>query len=136
MGTVADGFPRLKAEREPVEKTAAQLMGKRNRDAGLRFQRKARKAVEQLTRTVAARFRGQLGNEEAWHGLPWRVECKYGLTNHPVVTAYEKARAQSDQNHAIGDPRPFVFLCGTARSRLLAVIEVESDLVAVAESIG
>ena len=129
------GFPRLKVDRVAEEKTPQQRMGKRNRDAGMRFQRKARKVVEKLTNTIAARFRGQLGNEEAWHGLPWRIECKYGLTNHPVVTLYEKARAQSEQNHAIGDPRPFVFVCGTARSKILAVVELERDLLAVAESL-
>src|SRR4051812_12501565 len=113
MTALPEGFPRLKAEVEVIEKTPQQQMGKRNRDAGMRFQRKARKVVEHITKTVAARFRGSLGNEESWHGLPWRIECKYGLKNHPVVTLYELARAQSEANHAIGDPRPFVFVCGT-----------------------
>lgn len=135
MTSVEPGFPRLKPEVVVVEKTPMQRQGKRNRDAGMRFQRKARKAVEKLTKTVASRFRGQLGNEESWFGLPWRIECKYGLTNHPVVTLYEKARAQSEQNHAIGDGRPFVFVCGTARSRILAVVELEQDLLLVADSL-
>lgn len=133
---VPEGFPKLRDIVEPIERTVAQKRGKRNREAGQRFQRKARKIIERITGTLAARFVGQLGNEESWSGLPWRVECKYGLTNHPVVTWYENARAQAEANHAIGDPRPFVFVCGTARSKVLAVIELECDLAAVAESIA
>lgn len=135
MTALPEGFPRLKDEVVVIEKTAMQKMGKRNRDAGMRFQRKGRKIIEKLVGKLASRFRGQLGNEESWHGLPWRVECKYGLTNHPVVTLYEKARAQSEQNHAFGDARPFVFVCGTSRSKVLAVIEMEHDLALVAETI-
>jgi hypothetical protein len=133
---IADGFPKLRDIDEPPERTVAQKRGKRNNEAGKRFQRKARKVIERLTGKSAARFLGQLGNEESWHGLPWRVECKYGLTNHPVVTWYENARTQAEANHAIGDPRPFVFVCGTARSKVLAVIELEHDLPAVADSLA
>lgn len=127
MTALPDGFPRLKDEKPVVERTEAQARGSRNRNAGMRFQRKARKIIERLCGVIAARFRGQLGNEESWHGLPWRVECKYGLKNHPVVTAYVNAREQSERNHAVGDPRPFVFVCGTAYGPTLAVIELEND---------
>ena len=134
--TLEPGFPRFKDPLpEVAPRTAQQAQGARNRAAGMRFQLKARKLLQALFGVLAARFRGQTGNEESWYGFPVRVECKYGLKNHPVVTLYEKARAQSDANHAIGDPRPFIFVCGTARSRVLVVVELEHDLPLVAASI-
>ena len=93
---------------EKPERTPMQKMGARNRNSGMRHQRNVRKEIEKMTGTIAARFVGQLGNEEAWHGLPWRIEVKSGNQSLPAVTAYEKMRAQSEANHAQGDPRPFV----------------------------
>ena len=73
-------------------------------------QRAARKALEAVTGAEAARFVGQLGNEEAWHGLPLRVEVKSGGTAKPVWTKYRAAEAQSHASKAVGDMRPFCFV--------------------------
>lgn len=81
--------------------------GARNRRSGMRKQREARKALELVTGAEAARFVGQLGNEEAWHGLPLRLEVKSGLAAKVVATKYLLCEEQSEGNHAIGDPRPF-----------------------------
>lgn len=126
-----DVTPNFKAEKpEPDEKSVAQKRGARNRRSGMRAQREARKQVEGLTGTQAAKFAGQLGNEEAWHGLPWRIEVKSGAITAPAVSAYKKAKAQSDQNHAQGDPRPFVQIVRLQNHKPLAIIALE-DLPAV-----
>jgi hypothetical protein len=84
--------------------------GARNRRSGMAKQRQARKALEAVTGTHAARFAGQLGNEESWSGLPLRVEVKSGAQVGPIWTRYSSAEEQAEQNHAIGDPRPFVMV--------------------------
>ncbi len=84
--------------------------GARNRRSGMRKQREARKALEAVTGKDAARFVGQLGNEESWSGLPLRVEVKSGAVAGPVWTKYAAAEAQSAASKAIGDVRPFVFV--------------------------
>ncbi len=126
-----DVTPNFKPEKPaPPVKTPKQTLGARNRNSGMRMQREARKRVEQLTGTQAARFVGQLGNEEAWHGLPWRVEVKSGKQVQPAVSSYLKAKAQSDVNHAQGDPRPFVHIIKLQRQPAVAVIALD-DLPAV-----
>lgn len=82
--------------------------GARNRRSGMRKQREARKAIERATGTQAARFKGQLGNEEGWAGLPFRVEVKSGGQAKPVQTFHDRCAIQSAQNKAIGDTRPFL----------------------------
>lgn len=82
--------------------------GARSRRSGMVKQRDARKALEAVTGKRSARFVGQLGAEESWHGLPLRVEVKSGLAAKVVATKFLLAEAQSDTNHAIGDPRPFI----------------------------
>jgi len=115
---------------EKPERTAAQKQGSRNRRSGMRVQREARKAIEKLTGTKAAQFAGQLGNEEAWHGLPWRVEVKSGKQTQAAVTSFLNAKRQSDVNHAVGDPRPFVHIIKLQRCPAVAVIALD-DLPAV-----
>ncbi len=100
-----------KADEACTRKTpCASCRGARNRRSGMRKQREARKALEAVTGKEAARFAGQLGNEEAWHGLPLRVEVKSGAIAGPVWTKYAAAEAQSNVSKAIGDVRPFVFV--------------------------
>ena len=121
MTEVPDGFPRLdKATRpwtcrrgEPsCTRTAPcrSCLGKRNRRKGMTKQRAARKVLESTFGAVAARFVGQLGNEEAWSGLPVRVEVKSGAQVGPIATRYVAAAEQSDASKAIGDTRPFVMV--------------------------
>ncbi len=130
MTAVPEGFPRLKGKPDPHPKTVAQKRGAANRRAGKLQQREARKTVEKLTGTPAARFTGQLGNEESWHHLPWRVEVKSGKQVQAAVTSYLRAKAQSDANHALGDPRPFVHIIKLQRQPAVAVIALD-DLPAV-----
>lgn len=117
------GFPRLDKQTRPWQcrkgdesclRTAPcnACRGARNRRSGMRKQREARKALEALTGAEAARFSGQLGNEESWTGLGIRVEVKSGAVAGPVWTKYAAAEAQSAASKAIGDVRPFVFVCG------------------------
>lgn len=101
----------------------------------MRKQREARKALEALTGAEAARFAGQLGNEEAWSGLPLRVEVKSGAIAGPVWTKYAAAEAQAAQSKAIGDVRPFVFIAmGTRTSDGLMVCRL-SELARVVEAL-
>ena len=101
----------------------------------MRKQREARKALEALTGAQAARFAGQLGNEEAWSGLPLRIEVKSGAIAGPVWTKYAAAEAQSNASKAIGDTRPFVFVAmGQRTSDGLMVCRL-SELARVVEAL-
>lgn len=97
--------------------------GARNRRSGMRKQREARKAIERATGTQAARFKGQLGNEEAWAGLPFRVEVKSGGVAKPVQTFHDRCAEQSAQNKAIGDTRPFLAVAMPTGGRMLWVVD-------------
>jgi hypothetical protein len=98
-------------------------------------QREARKALEAVTGTQSARFVGQLGNEESWHGLPLRVEVKSGAQVGPIWTRYAAAEAQAETNHAIGDPRPFILVAmGQRTSDGLVVVRL-SQLARFAEAL-
>lgn len=88
----------------------AACRGARNRRSGMRKQREARKALEVVTGTQAARFSGQLGNEESWSGLPLRVEVKSGAQCGPIWTRYAAAEIQAEANNAIGNTKPFVLV--------------------------
>jgi len=46
--------------------------------------------------------------EEAWRD-PFRWEVKSGAQVRAVLTAYRRAREQSEQSRPMGDPRPFAF---------------------------
>jgi hypothetical protein len=144
MPETAPGFPRekrpWKCRRDLEDCTRAQpcpsCRGARNRRSGMRKQREARKALEQTSGTIAARFVGQLGAEESWHGLPVRVEVKSGAAAKVVQTKYRLAREQSDASKAIGDCRPFLFVAmppGTTDG--LAVIAL-SELSALLEALS
>lgn len=76
--------------------------GSRNRRNGLNAQRDFARTAG----IVRASFRGSNGNEEAW-GDPLRWEHKAGAQVRAVVTAYLKARKQSEASRAHGDHRPF-----------------------------
>ena len=146
MSAVAEGFPKLDKATRPWAcrkddpactrtKPCKACQGARNRRSGMRKQREARKALEAVTGAEAARFVGQLGNEEAWHGLPLRVEVKSGAIASPVWTKYAAAEAQSAQSKAIGDSRPFVFIAmGTRTSDGLLVCRL-SELNRVVEAL-
>lgn len=84
--------------------------GRRSRRSGMTKQREARKALEIVTGTQAARFSGQLGNEEGWSGLPLRVEVKSGAQCGPIWTRYAAAEIQAEANNAIGNTKPFVLV--------------------------
>jgi len=99
-------------------------------------QRAARKALEALSGSEAARFVGQLGNEEAWSGLPVRVEVKSGAQVGPVWTRFLAAEIQAHQSKAVGDLRPFVFVAmGRGTTDGLVVVRL-SELEAVLSSLG
>lgn len=118
---LAPGFPKLEKQTRPWKcrkedeactrsKPCNSCRGARSRRSGMKKQREARKAFEVLTGVDAARFAGQLGNEEAWTGLPIRVEVKSGSQVGPVWTKYALAETQAEAARAIGDARPFVFV--------------------------
>jgi hypothetical protein len=133
---VPEGFPRLDKQTRPWnckkgvttctrEAPCSSCRGRRNRQSGMRKQRDARKALEQLTGAEAARFVGQLGNEESWAGLPLRVEVKSGAQVSPIWTRYAAAEAQSENNRALGDVKPFVMVAmGTRTSDGLVVFRL------------
>lgn len=140
------GFPKVKGETRPWTcrkddeactrtKPCNTCRGARNRRSGMRKQREARKSLEALTGVQAAQFAGQLGNEEAWSGLPLRVEVKSGAVAGPVWTKYAAAEAQAAQSKAIGDVRPFVFIAmGQRTSDGLMVCRL-SELARVVEAL-
>lgn len=100
----------------------------------MRKQREARKALEAVTGTQAARFATLTGNEENWR-LPVRVEVKSGAQCSPVWTKYAAAEAQSNESKAQGDPRPFVgIFMGTRTSDGLLVCRL-SELGRVVEAL-
>lgn len=115
------GFPKLEKQTRPWKcrkgndactraKPCPSCRGARNRRSGMTKQRAARKALEALTGAEAARFVGQLGNEEAWSGLPLRVEVKSGAQVGPIWTRYRAAEDQSEASRARGDSAPFVMV--------------------------
>lgn len=127
MTAVPEGFPKVKGETRPWQcrkgdesclRTAPcnACRGARNRRSGMRKQREARKALEALTGAEAARFVGQLGNEEAWSGLPLRVEVKSGAQVNPIWTRYAAAEAQSEATRSIGDTAPFCMVAMGTRT--------------------
>lgn len=83
--------------------------GARSRRSGMRKQREARKALEALTGAEAAKFVGQLGNEELW-GLGVRVEAKSGAQVGPIATRFLAAERQSAASKRIGDSRAFAMV--------------------------
>jgi hypothetical protein len=148
VSALPEGFPRSKADtagrvwkcRKDDEactrtKPCPSCRGARNRRSGMRKQREARKALENLTGAEAARFVGQLGNEEAWSGLPLRVEVKSGAIAGPVWTKYAAAEAQAAQSKAIGDTRPFVFVAMGQRTTDGLVVCRLSELGRVVEAL-
>jgi NADH dehydrogenase/NADH:ubiquinone oxidoreductase subunit G len=143
---VPEGFPKVKGETRPWEckkadetctrsKPCASCRGARNRRSGMRKQREARKALERVTGAEAARFAGQLGNEEAWSGLPLRVEVKSGAQVGPIWTRYAAAENQANASKAIGDARPFVMVAmGQKTSDGLALVRL-SELARFVEAV-
>lgn len=122
-----EGFPKLDKATRPwncIGDDAAcskaqpcrRCLGKRSRRRGMDKQRSARKALEALSATDAAKFMGQLGNEESWSGLPLRVEVKSGAQCNPIWTKYAAAEAQSENSRAIGDAKPFVMVAMGTRT--------------------
>lgn len=121
MSDLPEGFPRLdkqtrlwtcKKDDEACtrQKPCRSCLGARNRRKGMRKQREARKTLEKTFQAEAAKFIGQLGNEESWSGLPVRVECKAGAQVRPVWTRFIVAEEQSQRSRAIGDNRPFLMV--------------------------
>lgn len=121
MTSVPEGFPKLDKQTRPwacrygrddCTRTAPcrGCLNRRNRAKGMRKQREARKALERVTGAEAARFLGQLGNEEAWVGLPFRAEVKSGQQVGPMATRFLSCEAQARLNKAVGDARPFVMV--------------------------
>jgi hypothetical protein len=102
-----------------------QCLGATSAKKGRRFQSEVLKRVEILTDSIANRFKSARGHEENWNGLPWRIECKYGAQVSPAVTAYEKARAQSDAAHGTGDTRPFVNVVSKANSPIIVQVAID-----------
>jgi hypothetical protein len=121
MTDLPEGFPRLdkqtrqwtcKKDDEACtrQQPCASCLGARNRRKGMRKQREARKTLETTFQAEAAKFIGQLGNEEAWHGLPIRVEVKSGAQVRPIWTRFIVAEEQSQRSRAIGDNKPFLMV--------------------------
>lgn len=114
------GFPRLEKQTRPWsckkddetctrQKPCNSCRGARSRRSGMRKQREARKALEALTGAEAARFAGQLGNEESW-ALGVRVEAKSGAQVGPIATRFLAAEKQSAGSKATGDTRAFAMV--------------------------
>ena len=146
MTTVPEGFPKLDKQTRPWTcrrntptctrtKPCPSCRGARNRRAGMRKQREARKQLEQITGTFAARFAGQLGNEEAWSGLPVRVEVKSGAQTKPAATRFLAAEQQSELSRPHGDTRPFVCVLSPPNWTDPLVIVRMSNLSAVAAAV-
>lgn len=145
MSDVPDGFPKFEKQTRPWvckkddqactrQKPCRSCLGARSRRKGMRKQREARKDLEQTFQAEAAKFVGQLGNEEAWHGLPVRVEVKAGAQVRPIWTRYIVCEEQAQRSRAIGDNRPFVMVAmADHTSDGLAVIRL-SDLTRVLEA--
>ncbi len=121
MTDLPEGFPRLDKQTRPWtckkddeactrQQPCRSCLGARNRRKGMRKQRMARKTLENTFQAEAAKFIGQLGNEEAWHGLPVRSEIKAGAQVRPIWTRFIVAEEQSQRSRAIGDLRPFVMV--------------------------
>ena len=120
MTDVPEGFPKPKDSRPWTckkddetctrQKPCRSCLGARNRRKGMRKQRQARKDLEKTFQAEAAKFIGQLGNEEAWHGLPVRAEVKAGAQVRPIWTRYIVAEEQAQRSRAIGDNRPFLMV--------------------------
>lgn len=146
MTEVPPGFPKVKGSERPWAckyenenctrtKPCNRCRGARNRRSGMRKQREARKALERVTGAQAARFMGQLGNEEAWTGLPVIAEVKSGQVAQPVWTKFAAAEAQALANKAVGDIRPVVAIfMGTRTSDGLLVCRL-SQLDRVVEAL-
>lgn len=109
--------------------------GARNRRSGLRKQREARKALETVTGAQAARFSGQLADEERWSGLPLRVEVKSGAQCGPIWTRYAAAEIQAEANNAIGNTKPFVLVAMGQRTTDGLVVCRLSQLSRVVEAL-
>lgn len=121
MSDLPEGFPRLDKQTRPWtckkddqtctrQQPCRSCLGARNRRKGMRKQREARKTLEKVFDAEAAKFIGQLGNEEAWTGLAVRVEVKSGAQVRPVWTRFIVAEEQSQRSRAIGDNRPFLMV--------------------------
>lgn len=109
--------------------------GRRSRRSGMLKQREARKALEVVTGAQAARFSGQLGNEESWSGLPLRVEVKSGAQCNPIWTRFAAAEVQAEANNAIGNTKPFLLIAmGTRTTDGLVVCRL-SQLARVVEAL-
>lgn len=66
-------------------------------------------------------------DEERWVDA-FRWEIKSGLKADPVVTAYENARAQSEETRAFGDPRPFAFGAVPTKSGRPWLVVIDADV--------
>lgn len=86
--------------------TPAQKRGLNNKNKGRRKQNLARKKLK----IPNTKFRSQMGHEENWRGEV-RVEVKSGKQIQNIWKKYLDAKIQSEENHRIGDTRPFVFVC-------------------------
>lgn len=127
MPETAPGFPKAKTDSAGAPRCAttgelkrsckcSPCIGRRNQRSGREKQRKARKALEVVTGTKAARFQGKLGNEESWTGLPLRVEVKSGAQCDPIWTRYAAAENQATAAKPVGDPRPFAMVAMGTRT--------------------
>lgn len=143
---LAEGFPKLDKQTRPWScrkddetctrsKPCNACRGARSRRSGMRKQREARKALEALTGAEAAKFVGQLGNEESWHGLPLRVEVKSGAQTGPVWTKYAAAEAQSEATRPVGDNAPFVYVAMGQRTSDGLVVFRLSQFARVVEAV-
>lgn len=76
--------------------------GRKNRSNGNVGQREA-------ARRAGVKKAGSFfaGHEEQYDG-PTRIEVKVGAQIKPMVTAFDKCKAQSEVSRPVGDSRPFV----------------------------
>lgn len=63
--------------------------------------------------------------EEAWRD-PFRWEIKTGKQVDPILTRFELAKAQSEQDRPVGDVRPFAMGAVPSSSRRPAVVIVDA----------
>lgn len=90
-------------------KPCRRCRGRSARRKGKDRERVVRKDLERALDRLAVRTQGAATvGEEAWHGLPVRVEVKSGTRVKGLGTLFLKAEKQSEDARPVGDVRPFV----------------------------
>lgn len=88
-----------------------------------RNSRQGKARHRKVARQIGASSGGGFASSTEEHWRDWaRWEVKSGAQVDPVITRFEKARAQSELDRALGDSRPFVFAAVPSSSRRPSVV--------------